>query len=32
VAIHALADQTAILLIYAPKDLRTLFIPLDNWA
>ena len=30
VAIHALADQTAILLIYAPKDLRTLFIPLDN--
>jgi hypothetical protein len=32
VAIHAVVDQTAILLIHAPKggDLRTLFIPLDN--
>ena len=31
-AIKAVADQTAILLIYAPKDgdLRTLFIPLDG--
>lgn len=31
-AIHAVADQTAILLVYAPKDgdLRTLFIPLDG--
>ena len=31
-AIKAVADQTAILLVYAPKDgdLRTLFIPLDG--
>jgi hypothetical protein len=31
-AIKAIADQTAILLVYAPKDgdLRTLFIPLDG--
>jgi hypothetical protein len=34
VAIQAVADRTAILLIYGPKDgdLRTLVTPLDNEA